>query len=293
MQSMTKTRLLKPELIAELFTGMVNISTKKLTGRINSSCEKELQYVERHEKGIRKRAKAAKSDWRAKIEEKIPHKVMSGLKAAFAKAFEIVLQKGAPLIEKTYDREELMTDYMAQDMVVELKGNRRALKRMRSLSTKGQLVNSVATTVEGIALGALGIGLPDIIAFIAMLLKGIFEIALQYGHGYESNEEKYLILKMLEASLSKDEAWDRLNKDVDILIESVYNISDKELKEQIKATADAMALEMLVLKFVQGLPVVGIVGGMGNPVYYNKVLKYVKLKYYKRYLLKKQTERRV
>jgi hypothetical protein len=43
---------------------------------------------------------------------------------------------------------------------------------------------------------------------------------------------------------------------------------------------------MLLLKFIQGLPVVGIVGGAANPVYYSKIMKYVQLKYRKRYLLK-------
>ena len=42
---------------------------------------------------------------------------------------------------------------------------------------------------------------------------------------------------------------------------------------------------MLLLKFIQGLPVVGLIGGAANPVYYRKVMRYVQLKYHKRYLL--------
>ena len=34
--------------------------------------------------------------------------------------------------------------------------------------------------------------------------------------------------------------------------------------------------------------VVGIVGGLSNPVYYNKIMEYVRLKYHKRYLLNKK-----
>lgn len=49
---------------------------------------------------------------------------------------------------------------------------------------------------------------------------------------------------------------------------------------------------MLFLKFIQGLPVVGILGGMANPVYYNKVMKYVQLKYRKRYLLKQKIKKK-
>ena len=43
---------------------------------------------------------------------------------------------------------------------------------------------------------------------------------------------------------------------------------------------------MLLLKFVQGLPVIGVLGGAANPVYYRKILTYVQLKYKKRYLLR-------
>ena len=45
---------------------------------------------------------------------------------------------------------------------------------------------------------------------------------------------------------------------------------------------------MVVLKFIQGLPVVGILGGAGNPVYYRRVMKYAELKYRRRYLLELQ-----
>ena len=45
---------------------------------------------------------------------------------------------------------------------------------------------------------------------------------------------------------------------------------------------------MVVLKFIQGLPVVGILGGAGNPAYYRRVMKYAELKYRRRYLLELQ-----
>ena len=50
---------------------------------------------------------------------------------------------------------------------------------------------------------------------------------------------------------------------------------------------------MLLLKFIQGVPVVGIIGGAANPVYYNKVMKYVQLKYRKRYLMRQKEKLQV
>lgn len=49
-------------------------------------------------------------------------------------------------------------------------------------------------------------------------------------------------------------------------------------------------MDMLVLKFIQGLPLVGALGGAANPVYYRRVLNYVQLKYHKRYLYQKRRE---
>ena len=63
--------------------------------------------------------------------------------------------------------------------------------------------------------------------------------------------------------------------------------SEEDFKLQLGHTSDAFAVDMLLAKFIQGIPVVGVIGGLTNPVYYRKILKYVKLKYRKRYLLTK------
>ena len=145
----------------------------------------------------------------------------------------------------------------------------------------------VLTTAEGVALGALGIGMPDIVLFISTLLKGVYETALNYGFDYALPEEQYLILNMMAASLILGEdrpEWDDM---VDgMILEMPQEVSRAVLDEQIRETASVFALDMLILKFIQGLPVVGIFGGIANPIYYNRVMKYVRLKYRKRYLLK-------
>ena len=65
-------------------------------------------------------------------------------------------------------------------------------------------------------------------------------------------------------------------------------VTEAEFDRQIKRTAQVFAMDMLLLKFVQGLPVVGIVGGAANPVYYRKVMRYVEVKYRKRYLCRQR-----
>ncbi len=86
------------------------------------------------------------------------------------------------------------------------------------------------------------------------------------------------------------EEWKAVNASVDSYIEQDARIipSDEDMKQQINKAANAFATDMLVTKFLQGLPVVGVIGGAANPVYYNKVMRYVELKYRKRYLLAKR-----
>lgn len=70
-----------------------------------------------------------------------------------------------------------------------------------------------------------------------------------------------------------------------MLVLETGGITDEDFNCQMKETASDFAVDMLLLKFIQGLPVVGIIGGAANPVYYSKVMKFVPLKYRKRYLL--------
>ena len=131
--------------------------------------------------------------------------------------------------------------------------------------------------------------MPDIVLFLGTLLKGIYETALHYGFDYDSRQEQLLILKMMEVSLSNGADWAGKNAEVDeMLSQETSEVTDEDVNNQIKATAAAFAMDMLLLKFVQGLPVVGILGGAANPVYYRKVMNYVQLKYHKRYLLKQK-----
>ena len=71
---------------------------------------------------------------------------------------------------------------------------RKSLKLIDSHGKKSKLLNSTISTFEGVGLGLLGIGIPDIPLFIAMILKTIYEIALSYGFNYEDEGEKIYIL---------------------------------------------------------------------------------------------------
>lgn len=247
---------------------------------------KELQLVMRQEE--RRKAAAAKTKparWKQELEQKIPTKVYDGLQSAFGKAFSLVFRKGSAILEKSYRKEEMLTDHRVADYVLRHQGRRGEIRRMRNTASRSNLVNMTMTTVEGVGLGALGVGIPDIVLFITTLLRGIYETALSYGYQYDIPAEQLLILKMMAASLTPGDEGELQDNEVDrLLLQLPHVVGETELQAQINATASAFAVDMLLLKFIQGLPVVGLLGGAANPVYYNKVMRYVELKYRKRYL---------
>ena len=51
-------------------------------------------------------------------------------------------------------------------------------------------------------------------------------------------------------------------------------------------TSYALSEELLYLKFVQGVPVVGILGGVSDIIYQKKITDYAALKYKRRFLKK-------
>ena len=249
---------------------------------------RELLKIQTEEQKLRKQAETAKSaDWKKALEQKIPEKVYTGLEAAFCTGFSLVFRHGRKLIELTYKKENLKQEHVLRDQAVKAEASRLDFKQMQKNVRKAGAKNMAATTAEGVALGALGVGMPDVVLFLATLLKGVYETALHYGFEYETPEEQYLILRMMSASLKTGRSWLREDAKVEELIRiDAAAVSEEILKEQIRKTASAFAVDMLVLKFIQGMPVVGFLGGAANPVYYRKVMEYVQRKYRKRYLLK-------
>lgn len=254
---------------------------------------RELAAVEKQEnKRLTRTQQKRKPLWKTELEKKVPRKVYTGLESAFCKGFELVFSQGRGLIEKSYDREGIQKDHAIRDFAVQIKGGKKELRQMHKSARKSDLRNLVVTTAEGVGLGALGIGMPDVVLFLSTVLKGVYETALHYGYDYTSSREQLLILKLLAASLSSGELFSQLDREVEALLpERDCAVTQEELQAQIRETASVFAMDMLVLKFIQGMPVVGIIGGMANPVYYRKIMGYVQLKYRKRYLLKLNEKR--
>lgn len=244
--------------------------------------KKEARYL------MRRREEKTSSALQQKLEEKIPEKLEETLNTAFIKAFDLVFEKGTGLIEKTYNKDQQKTDYQVREYAAGLKESRKTVKAFGRQSQGTRMKNLMISGVEGVGLGLLGIGLPDIPLFTAVILKSVYEIALSYGFEYESEKEQWFILKMIETALKKGEELERNNSLLNAWIgQNGIGETVKGRKEQSKETAAALAEALLYMKFLQGIPVVGIAGGAADTVYLKKITDYAELKYKRRFLRKK------
>lgn len=223
----------------------------------------------------------------SRLERFVPAKLNAALDQAFYKAFELVFDKGTHLIEKTYRKEDRELACKVNTYAVSLKENRKNLKAFSKNAGSSQAVNVIASGAGGIGLGVLGIGLPDIPLFTATLLKGIYEIALSYGFSYDTPAEQCFILKLIRtALLSGQEAVlgnDELNQGVSGNTSGSQDYAE-EKKRLMRLTAEALSHELLYMKFLQGIPIAGAVGGFYDAVYLKRITDYADLKYKRRFL---------
>ena len=224
------------------------------------------------------------------LEEKIPPKVRQTLEAAFYKAFQTLFAPGgARLVEKTIPVERLNLEQRLWEGALSPQEERALLRQMESGRRKGQAGEVLAAGAEGTALGLLGIGLPDIPVFLALLLRSLYQSALRYGFSYESAEERTYVLLLLQGALSQGEERRELSRRADQLGRALDHgwPASVDLEEETKTAAALLAQKLLAVKFVQGLPVVGVVGGAVNFSAAGRVSQWGALKYKKRFLERK------
>lgn len=255
--------------------------------------QKQLKMIERQEQRlfIHKEPGLVKSKIDpvvGRLQAVIPEKLKTTLEAAFLKGFGLIFEKGLPFIEKTYDKEKLNQEYDIHNYAARQYPSRKHMKRLDKPADRSKLLNSTIAVMEGGVLGLLGIGLPDIPIFLAVMIKTINEIAISYGYSYEGEEEKAYILNIISGALSINDdrkiyldMADELGRKIDTGI-----VMDTNLQTRMEETSNILVDEMLTAKFIQGIPIVGVIGGIVNHAIIKKVSGCAKLKYKKRYLLK-------
>lgn len=248
--------------------------------------EKQLLKIEKQEKKyLEKNLKKTKA-FSDTLEKKIPPKLRQTIEAAFYKGFFMLFEKGTDVIEKTYDKQKILWEYQFQDKRFCETKKRKPIRKIEKNANRCNGINMTITGIEGAVLGILGIGLPDIPIFLAVILRGIYETSLQYGYDYSEKMEQLYILRLIYAAMAKEEnkkqADEFVEKTAQCIAENIAVPYDFE--EEVKKTANALSTEMLLAKCIQGLPLVGVTGSGYNIIIYHKILKYCSLKYKKRYL---------
>lgn len=224
-----------------------------------------------------------------KIETKIPLKVKIALDAAFYKGFIIVFEKGTSYIEKTYSKEKAQMEYDINNYAMDKKINNKHIRKISRRANYSKTINSSISVLEGGVLGFLGIGLPDIPLFIAVIMKTIYEIALSYGYDYKTEKEKIYIMLLICVAVTNEDRQRQFNTELNKLQNSIDADEDMKLllTDYIKIAADSLSYAMLTAKFIQSIPIVGAVGSIVNYNIINKISKTASIKYKKRYLINK------
>lgn len=251
---------------------------------MRDATERALRAIAQQEQRYRDHAPAGA---RLPGQDRIPAGLRDTLTAAFAKGFHVVFARGTGLIEKTYDRELLEAEFQVQDGRSGAHPTRRSLRRLDRRARQVRMTGSGTALAEGVGLGALGIGLPDVPLFLAGLLRGIYQIALSYGFSYDTPEERAYLLRLLACAAAPgrdaQQALDALARGI-----QAGTAPLPDLEAETARAADGLADLMLTAKFIQGLPLVGAVGGALNLPVYRRLTAYAALEYRKRYLWRRQ-----
>lgn len=221
-----------------------------------------------------------------KIEDKIPEKLEDTLNKAFTAAFKMVFQEGKILIKKTYNEETLKSEYADKRVGVQTKGDRSLIKKLRRPAEKRYFKSLGVAATEGVGLGLLGIGLPDIPILIGNMIRTCTVSAQSHGLDTDRKDEQVYMLMMIRLAAMPVEERAAVNRQLDALGDAIDSGKEifLDLEAEMKETSERLSMTLLFSRFVMGLPVVGVAGGLYNPVIVSQLHQLAEVKYEARLL---------
>lgn len=250
--------------------------------------EKEWEaLIKKEEKFFASRQEKKDSVLNQKLEQYVPDKLRSTIDEAFSKVFNLIFEKGTVIIEKTYSKDKIKERYSENDYAYLLNQNRKNLRKFSKKAEGAGTVNLLVSGTAGIGMGLAGMGLPDIPVFTSMMLKSIYQIALNYGYNYDTEKERIFILLIIQGAVSNGNDLLEIDREINHYIKTGSYTKPLNLSEQIKLASSCLSKELLYMKFLQGLPIVGAVGGFYDVIYMKNINKYANLKYKRRFLSKR------
>lgn len=182
--------------------------------------------------------------------------------------------------------------YQVRRFAADLREDRRSLRAFSKAADRAGQGSVVQAGVQGVGLGLLGIGLPDIPLFTLTLLKTIRETAVSFGFAGTETDEQVWILRLIEASLSSGTELEERNRMLNQFIqEGAWAGFTGTGAADAGKRAHMLSQSMLYWKFVQGIPLVGAVGGAWDAVCLRRVQRYAAIKYSRRFLIDRKLGR--
>lgn len=261
-------------------------------GSMRNQYNLQLDRIERREARLFREGmlSASQAGLLERVETKIPERLADTMERAFCSAFQLLFQKGTRLLGRTIQEERLQTERQVGEYFLRRDPSARNVRAFHRRGTLSGAATSAVATAEGCALGFLGMGLPDIPILLSILLRAVYQTAVRYGFHYDTPEEQYYILLLLCAALSRGPERAVYSGRADDFGRRMDHgeIPAFALETQIQETASVLSKAMLVVKFIQGAPVLGLVGGLSNFSASRSVTEVAGLKYQKRFLEKKR-----
>lgn len=258
--------------------------------KLNKLEKQEQKLLEQRPSLLSQKAAAWTAPVRERVREKIPGKAEQAaeksaqvLQKAFEKSFDLVLEKGSGMIAKTFSEKKLLERYEHFSKKPLSSWELTKLGTSVAMRASG---NMVFSTVQGGAMGALGIGLPDVPIFLAAVFKTLFEISLSFGYPYDLPQEQTYQMLLICAAVGEEVERYCASMDADAVAQEIQQgIMPSISREQAKERASkALCSAALTGKLIQGAPIVGVYGGFRNGVLLRQIGSLAAVKYQQRML---------
>ena len=249
-----------------------------------------MRLEQKEQRMLRRTSPAPLAGTVEKLRRRIPYTVQYNLERAFEKAFSLLFSpEGKRFLEHTYARRTLEANALQWESPLSPAQARKALSQLNRSAGLSAAVDNTAAGVEGALLGLLGIGLPDIPVLLAWLLRSLYQNSTRYGIPCDSPAEQVYLLLVLQGALTDGDTRRTLSQRADRLGRALDHGWPVEYdpEAELRAAAALLSDRLLLVKFVQGLPIVGIVGGAANLSLSGAVTRYGTMKYKKRFLERK------
>lgn len=251
--------------------------------------QKEWNRMRKREiKFLKNRTQKKESFLNRQLSDKVPQKLQTTLDHAFEKAFALIFEKGTDVIDKTFRKERIQDRYQMNEFADSLKHSRKTIHSFASQAKQSGKKNLFLSGAAGIGMGLLGVGIPDIPIFTSMMLNGIYEIASSFGYEYESDREKGFILLLIQGAVSHGAQMEQIEEKINAFIMEETLPEGFDLQAEIKKTAGLLSKELLYMKFLQGVPIAGAIGGAYDVIYMKQITEYASIKYCRRFLIQKK-----